>query len=133
VQMNAGPENLYFSQENRSRVTGLGDAPKAALRDKGRTYVAARFAEGNTGDAFDSAFGVLGNVGPYFWGVAAARTQQSGAREALAVSRSVIACLARRRLLGDGSEIFRQPSGYAPQGARRRKQEFHLAALRSPA
>lgn len=65
VQMNTELENLYFAQENRSQVIGVGDAVKAALRDEGRTYVVALLAEGNTGDGFDSAFGVLGNVGLY--------------------------------------------------------------------
>jgi hypothetical protein len=65
VQMNTELENLYFAQENRSRVFGCGDAIKAALRDEGHEYVVALLAEGNTGDGFDSAFGVLGSVGMY--------------------------------------------------------------------
>ncbi len=65
VAMNTELENLYFSQSNRARVIGLGDSIKAALRDEGRTYVAELLAEGNTGDGFDSAFGVLGSVGMY--------------------------------------------------------------------
>jgi len=35
------------------------------LRDEGRDLVVALLAEGNTGDGFSSAFGVLGNVGMY--------------------------------------------------------------------
>jgi hypothetical protein len=65
VQMNTELENLYFAQENREQVVGCGDSIKAALRDEGHTHVVALLAEGNTGDGFDSAFGVLGTVGMY--------------------------------------------------------------------
>ena len=65
VQMNTELEQLYFAQQDRSRVVGVGDAIKHALRDEGHGYVAALRAEGNTGEGFDSAFGVLGNVGMY--------------------------------------------------------------------
>jgi len=65
VQMNTALENLYFAASDRSRVVGIGDTMKAALRDEGHGYVVALLAEGNTGDGFDIAFGVLGNVGMY--------------------------------------------------------------------
>ncbi|MDE2052103.1 MAG: DUF1864 family protein [Gammaproteobacteria bacterium] len=65
VQMNTELEELYFAQGDRSRVIGVGDRIKHALRDEGHTYVTALHAEGNTGEGFDSAFGVLGNVGMY--------------------------------------------------------------------
>lgn len=65
VQMNTALEELYFAQSDRSSVTGLGDAIKEALRAEGHAYVTALRAEGNTGEGFDSAFGVLGNVGMY--------------------------------------------------------------------
>ena len=65
VQMNTELEELYFAQEDRSRVIGVGDAIKHALRDEGYGHVIALRAEGNTGEGFDSAFGVLGNVGMY--------------------------------------------------------------------
>ena len=65
VQMNTELEELYFAQEDRSRVTGVGDRIKDTLRDEGHTHVSALRAEGNTGEGFDSAFGVLGNVGMY--------------------------------------------------------------------
>src|SRR6185437_11698812 len=47
------------------RVIGVGESIKHALRDEGHTHVIALRAEGNTGEGFDSAFGVLGNVGLY--------------------------------------------------------------------
>jgi Monodechloroaminopyrrolnitrin synthase PrnB len=65
VQMNTALEELYFAQPDRARVTGMGDAIKEELRAQGHAYVTALRAEGNTGEGFDSAFGVLGNVGMY--------------------------------------------------------------------
>jgi hypothetical protein len=65
VELNTQLENLYFSQEDRAQVQGCGESLKATLRDEGHVHVVALLAEGNTGDGFDSAFGVLGNVGMY--------------------------------------------------------------------
>ena len=65
VEMNTELEELYFAQRDRAAVIGCGDSIKGALRDEGRAYVAELLAEGNTGDGFDSAFGVLGSVGMY--------------------------------------------------------------------
>src|SRR3984957_2909483 len=65
VAMNTELEELYFAQADRAAVIGRGDPIKTALRDEGRVYVAQLLAEGNTGDGFDSAFGVLGSVGMY--------------------------------------------------------------------
>src|SRR5580692_6722573 len=65
VQMNTELENLYFANENRAQVLGCGDPIKALLRDEGHTHVVALLAEGNTGEGFDSAYGVLGSVGLY--------------------------------------------------------------------
>ena len=65
VQMNTELENLYFAKEDRAQVIGVGDPLKAALRDEGHTHVVALLAEGNTGEGFDSAYGVLGSVGLY--------------------------------------------------------------------
>ncbi|HZO21294.1 MAG TPA: monodechloroaminopyrrolnitrin synthase PrnB family protein [Steroidobacteraceae bacterium] len=65
VQMNTELENLYFAQQDRAKVQGVGDSIKGAVRDEGHVHVDALLEEGNTGDGFDSAFGVLGNVGMY--------------------------------------------------------------------
>src|SRR6202142_2631153 len=65
VEMNTELEQLYFAQAKRTQVIGCGDASKAKLRDEGHSYVVELLTEGNTGDAFDSAFGVLGSVGMY--------------------------------------------------------------------
>jgi hypothetical protein len=65
VAMNTELEELYFAQDDRTRVVGVGESVKAALRDEGRVLVVGLWQEGNTGDGFDSAFNVLGNVGLY--------------------------------------------------------------------
>lgn len=65
VEMNSALEALYFDQEDRSNVEGLGDAIKAELLAQGRAHVIGLWREGNTGDGFETAFNVLGNVGLY--------------------------------------------------------------------
>jgi hypothetical protein len=65
VEMNTELEQLYFAQRDRARVIGVGDDVKAKLRDEGRAHIVGLLQEGNTGDGFASAFGVLGNVGLY--------------------------------------------------------------------
>ena len=65
IAMNTQLENLYFAQRDRARVIGVGDSLKERLRDEGRTHIVGLLQEGNTGDGFASAFGVLGNVGLY--------------------------------------------------------------------
>lgn len=65
VEMNTELEELYFAQADRAAVIGCGDPIKTALCEEGRVHVAQLLAEGNTGDGFDSAFGVLGSVGMY--------------------------------------------------------------------
>jgi len=65
VEMNTELETLYFAQEDRANVLGVGDRVKAAIRDEGHVHVVALWQEGNTGDGFESGFEVLGNVGLY--------------------------------------------------------------------
>lgn len=65
VAMNTELEELYFARVDRADVSGVGDDIKARLRDEGRVHVMALLAEGNTGDGFESGFGVLGDVGMY--------------------------------------------------------------------
>ena len=62
VQMNTELENLYFAKADRAQVIGCGDPIKASLRDEGHTHVVALLAEGNTGEGFESAYGVLGSA-----------------------------------------------------------------------
>src|SRR5271165_4497838 len=65
VTLNTELENLYFAQPDRAEVAGVGESLKATLRDEGHRFIVDLLAEGNTGDGFDSAFLVLGNVGMY--------------------------------------------------------------------
>jgi hypothetical protein len=63
--MNTALEELYFAQDDPANVEGVGDGIKATLRDQGHAFVVDLWREGNTGEGFESAFGVLGNVGLY--------------------------------------------------------------------
>ena len=65
VELNTELENLYFSQPDRAQVLGAGDSLKKRLRDEGQAHIVRLLEEGNTGDGFASAFGVLGDVGLY--------------------------------------------------------------------
>jgi Domain of unknown function (DUF1864) len=65
VDLNTELENRYFSYQDRSRVIGVGDDVKQTLRDEGHVHVVKLLAEGNTGDGFETAFNLLGNVGMY--------------------------------------------------------------------
>ena len=65
MELNTELENLYFAQEDRADVSRAGGDLKARLRDEGHVHVVALLAEGDTGDGFATAFGVLGNVGLY--------------------------------------------------------------------
>ncbi|MEX0644156.1 MAG: monodechloroaminopyrrolnitrin synthase PrnB family protein, partial [Parvularculaceae bacterium] len=65
VEMNTALEELYFAQEDRANVDGVGDKIKAKIRDEGRDYVKALMLEGNTDEGFDSAFDLLGDLGLY--------------------------------------------------------------------
>lgn len=65
VALNTQLEELYFAQDNRSNTAGVGDELKESLRAGGHEHVVALWREGNTDDGFESAFGVLGNVGLY--------------------------------------------------------------------
>ncbi len=65
IELNTELEKLDFAQPDRAQVEHCGQSLKETLRDEGHVHVVALLAEGNTGDGFDSAFGVLGNVGMY--------------------------------------------------------------------
>ncbi|GAC19944.1 PrnB family protein [Paraglaciecola arctica] len=65
VQLNDELETLYFEQEDKSNVAGIGDDIKQQLEREGRDLIKELLAEGNTDQGFDSAFDLLGNVGLY--------------------------------------------------------------------
>lgn len=66
VEMNTELENLYFEQDDRSLVDGVGDTIKLQIRDEGHAHIVRLGNEGNTDAGFKSAFDVLGNLGLYF-------------------------------------------------------------------
>ena len=86
VELNTELEHLYFAQPDRSRVIGVGDALKERLREEGRNHIVELLQEGNTGDGFASAFGVLGNVGLYLGALRRHERHQPGSRGALTLS-----------------------------------------------
>jgi len=65
VELNTALEDLYFAQDERSNVDGVGDDLKTQILEEGRTYVRALADEGNTDEGFDQAFDVLGDLGLY--------------------------------------------------------------------
>jgi hypothetical protein len=65
VELNTALEDLYFAQEDRANVDGLGDDLKQQILEEGRVHVRALAAEGNTDEGFDQAFDVLGDLGLY--------------------------------------------------------------------
>lgn len=95
VALNSELETLYFAQPDRAAVDGIGDDLKAVLRDEGHAHIVALWQEGNTGDGFESAFGVLGNVGLYLAALRRheltnpAREQRSPFREASSLALHV--------------------------------------------
>lgn len=63
--MNTELETLYFAQEQRENVTGIGDSIKQQLVAEGREFIVALLREGNTDEGFDHGFDLLGDVGFY--------------------------------------------------------------------
>ncbi len=63
VDLNSGLEELYFAQQDRANVEGVGDDLKQAIFEEGRVFVASLREEGNTDEGFDRAFDVLGDLG----------------------------------------------------------------------
>lgn len=65
VELNTALEDLYFGQDDRANVEGVGDDLKQQILDEGRVHVRALAEEGNTDEGFDQAFDVLGDLGLY--------------------------------------------------------------------
>ncbi|MFN0155296.1 MAG: PrnB family protein [Gaiella sp.] len=65
VELNTELEEIYFAQDDRAQVEGVGDALKQRILEEGRAYVRALQAEGNTDEGWDNAFDLLGNLGLY--------------------------------------------------------------------
>jgi Domain of unknown function (DUF1864) len=65
VELNTALEELYFVQDERSNVEGVGGELKTQILEEGRVFVRALAEEGNTDEGFDQAFDVLGDLGLY--------------------------------------------------------------------
>lgn len=65
IEVNTELEQLYFAQENRQLVEGVGSNIKHQMVEEGKSHIAKLLAEGNTDEGFDAGFDLLGNVGLY--------------------------------------------------------------------
>ena len=65
IDMNTELEEIYFAQDNRAAVQGVGDPIKSRLVEEGKRLIVALLNEGNTDEGFDHGFALLGNVGLY--------------------------------------------------------------------
>ncbi len=63
--MNTALEEMYFAQEDRDNVEGIGDGIKQQLLAEGRDHIGRLLKEGNTDEGFDQGFELLGDVGFY--------------------------------------------------------------------
>ena len=65
VELNSTLEEMYFRQEDRAHVEGVGDDLKQQIERQGREHIRGLLSEGNTDEGFEPAFDLLGNVGLY--------------------------------------------------------------------
>lgn len=65
VELNSTLEALYWAQDDRANVEGVGAAEKQQLELEGKVLIHTLVDEGNTDEGFDHAFNLLGNVGLY--------------------------------------------------------------------
>ncbi|MEL6362794.1 MAG: monodechloroaminopyrrolnitrin synthase PrnB family protein [Pseudomonadota bacterium] len=65
IDFNTDLETLYFAQDDKDLIEGVGDNIKATLEEEGRRFIVALLDEGNTDEGFDRAFDLLGNLGLY--------------------------------------------------------------------
>ncbi len=88
-QMNTELEELYFAQQAKEQVTGIGDAIKSQLVKEGKGFITTLLKEGNTDEGFDNGFDLLGNVG--FFMAACRRHEFESTDEASAALRDASA------------------------------------------
>jgi hypothetical protein len=62
-EINTILENLYFEQEKRENVSGIGEEYKQQLLIQGNEFISVLLAEGNTDEGYDNGYNLLGNVG----------------------------------------------------------------------
>lgn len=65
AEMNTELEEIYFAQEDRQAVAGIGDNIKEILVQEGRSYILPLLKEGNTDEGFEKQYNLLGCVGLY--------------------------------------------------------------------
>jgi len=65
MHFNTELEELYFAQDDRANVRGIGDGIKQRLHDEGKGHIIQLLEEGNTDEGFERGFDLLGNVGLY--------------------------------------------------------------------
>ncbi len=63
VEMNTELEEMYFAQENRQAVAGVGESIKQNLVAEGNSHIVLLLREGNTDEGFDRQYNLLGCVG----------------------------------------------------------------------
>ncbi len=63
VEMNTELEEIYFAQEDRQAVSGVGETIKKRLVGEGNSHIAPLLKEGNTDEGFDKQYNLLGCVG----------------------------------------------------------------------
>ncbi|MFC3034536.1 monodechloroaminopyrrolnitrin synthase PrnB family protein [Pseudoalteromonas fenneropenaei] len=63
VALNDELEALYWQQDDKANVVGIGETIKQQLTAQGNAHIRDLLAEGNTDEGFENAFDLLGNVG----------------------------------------------------------------------
>ena len=63
IEINSALETLYWQQDDKANVQGIGSELKKQLEAEGNALIIDLVKEGNTDEGFDSAFDLLGNVG----------------------------------------------------------------------
>lgn len=63
VEMNTELEEIYFAQEDRQAVSGVGNSIKDDLVGEGNNHIVPLLKEGNTDEGFDRQYNLLGCVG----------------------------------------------------------------------
>ena len=63
VEMNTELEEIYFAQEDRQAVSGVGNHIKDSLVGEGNSHIVPLLKEGNTDEGFDRQYNLLGCVG----------------------------------------------------------------------
>ena len=59
-ELNTSLEEIYFAQEKKENVEGIGDNLKQQLLKEGSELISRLLVEGNTDEGFDSGFDLLG-------------------------------------------------------------------------